>query len=150
MKTNNSDYSVKKITALETYPVRHPILREGRPFADCAFDLDNHDSTMHLGLFFNNDLVGVASFMKNNNPFFEETNQYQLRGMAILKAYQKKGLGKLLLNVGEKEVSKICSRLWFNAREIALNFYRSNGYQTIGDSFEINGIGTHFVMTKKL
>lgn len=150
MKTDNSIYKVKKITALETYPVRHPILREGRPIADCAFDLDNHDSTFHLGLFFKNDLVGVASFMKNNHAFFEETVQYQLRGMAILQDYQNKGLGKELLISGEKEVSKTCSRLWFNAREIAVDFYKNCGYKTIGKQFDIKGIGAHFVMTKTL
>lgn len=141
-------YTVKKISALETYPVRHPILREGRPLADCAFDLDNETSTCHLGLYFNDDLIGVASFMENKNDFFEEAKQFQLRGMAILKPYQKKGLGKLLLEAGEKEVSKKASRLWFNAREVALKFYKSNGYQIIGEPFEIAGIGTHFVMTK--
>lgn len=141
-------YTVKKISALETYPVRHPMLRAGRPLSDCAFDLDNEDSSFHLGLYHKNDLIGVSSFMLNSNSYFDEKLQYQLRGMAILKAYQKKGLGKLLLEAGEKEVSKTCSRLWFNAREIAIKFYENSGYKKIGKPFIIEGIGTHFVMTK--
>lgn len=150
METNNSNYTVKKISALETYPVRHPILRAGRPISDCAFDLDNKVSTFHLGLYNKNNLIGVASFMENSNTYFNEKVQYQLRGMAILKNYQKKGLGKLLLNAGEKEASKSCSRLWFNAREIAIKFYKNCGYNIIGKPFNIEGIGKHYVMTKTL
>ena len=149
-KIKNSNYQVKKITALETYNVRHPILRAGRPVADCAFDLDKKNSTIHLGLYFKTDLIGVASFMKSNNVLFDENSQYQLRGMAILTPYQKKGLGNLLLEAGEEEVSKTCSRLWFNAREIAVNFYKNNGYTIIGKPFMIESIGIHYIMSKKL
>ena len=147
---NKSEYLIKKISAIETYPVRHPILRAGRPIGDCAFELDNKDSTFHLGLFYKNELIGVASFMENNNPNFNDKTQYQLRGMAILKTHQKKGLGKLLLEAGENEIAIKCSRLWFNAREIAITFYKNCGYNIIGEPFNIVGIGKHYIMTKIL
>ncbi|WP_255572917.1 GNAT family N-acetyltransferase [Hanstruepera marina] len=149
-KINNPYYIIKQITALETYPVRHPILRKGRPIEDCAFELDNEETTFHLGLFFKNNLVGVASFIKNNNKLFHETTQYQLRGMAVLTAYQKKGLGNLLIEAGEDMLLKHCSRLWLNARQIALGFYKNKGYKIIGEPFEIINIGTHYTMTKEL
>ena len=88
--------------------------------------------------------------MKSSNSLFDEIRQYQLRGMAILKPYQKKGLGNLLLETGEEEISKQCSRLWFNAREIAVNFYKNNGYKIIGKPFVIEPIGLHYIMSKKL
>ncbi|TYA53210.1 GNAT family N-acetyltransferase [Formosa maritima] len=140
---------IKFISAKETYVVRHPVLREGRPIEDCAFDSDEDENTFHLGLYFDSKLVGVASYIKNNSKLFLEKNQYQLRGMAVLKEYQKKGFGDLLLNEGEKILNqKKVDILWFNAREIAFNFYKKNNYQAIGDAFNIPEVGLHYVMFK--
>ena len=61
---------IKEISSLETYSVRHPVLREGRPIEDCSFDGDDLSTTFHLGLFYEDVLVGVASFMKNNHALF--------------------------------------------------------------------------------
>ena|SRR5690606_13454124 len=142
---------IKEISALETYGIRHPVLREGRPIEDCRFDGDDLPTTFHLGLFYEDVLVGVASFMENNHTFFSDEYQYQLRGMAVLKSHQGKQLGDALLNYGEKFLKeKNVTLLWFNAREIAVNFYRRNGSEIIGEPFEIKGIGTHYVMFKKI
>lgn len=149
-KIKNPNYHIAKISALETYSVRHPELRAARPIEDCAFDLDNEDSTFHLGLYFKKDLIGVASFMKNKHILFAENMQYQLRGMAVLKSYQKKGLGCLLLRAGELMVAKNCSRIWFNAREVAVNFYKRGGYKIVDKPFIIEPIGKHYVMSKQL
>lgn len=144
-------YNIKYISTEETYRVRQPILREGRPIEDCVFEGDNKESTFHLGLFFKSELIGVASFMKNKSTLFSEDNQYQLRGMAILREFQHKGLGKLLLIEGEKIlIKKAVNLLWFNAREIAIKFYQNNGYSKKGDAFIIPEIGLHFVMYKIL
>ncbi len=70
--------------------------------------------------------------------------------MAILEAYQKKGLGNLILDAGENQIKIKCSRLWFNAREIALPFYKSKGYKITGKPFNIKNIGIHSMMTKQL
>jgi GNAT superfamily N-acetyltransferase len=142
---------IKEISPLETYPVRHTVLREGRPIEDCRFDGDDLPTTFHLGLFYEDILVGVASFMENNHEFFSDEYQYQLRGMAVLKSHQGKQLGDILFQHGEKLLKdKNVSLLWFNAREIAVNFYRRNGSEIIGEPFEIKGIGTHYVMFKKI
>jgi GNAT superfamily N-acetyltransferase len=147
----NPDYSIKSISAEETYIIRQAILRAGRPIEDCIFDGDTWESTFHLGLFYKAYLIGVASYMKNKNVVFSEETQYQLRGMAILKNYQKKGLGKLIITEGEEKLRILnVSRLWFNAREIALRFYKNHGYETQGSEFNIEGVGIHFLMTKNL
>jgi ribosomal protein S18 acetylase RimI-like enzyme len=144
-------HQIKQITAEDTYPIRHPVLRKGRPVEDCVFEADNDKNTFHLGLFYNSKLVGVASFMKNKSTLISEENQYQLRGMAILKDYQNKGLGNLLLRKGEEILlQKNIDSLWFNARELAVSFYKKNNFQVIGDSFLISNIGLHYVMYKKI
>lgn len=147
----NSSIQIQLISSKETYTVRHPVLREGRPIETCRFEGDDLDTTFHLGLFLNKELVGVASFMKNNNVIFTEQHQYQLRGMAILKQHQGLGFGDQLLKHGEQLLKdKNTALLWFNAREIAVNFYKKNNYQILGNAFEITGIGTHYVMFKKM
>ncbi|MEP3839033.1 MAG: GNAT family N-acetyltransferase [Algibacter sp.] len=109
------------------------------------------ETTLHFGLFKNHNLIGVCSFFKNSNPNIPPTQQYQLRGMAILKAYQNQGFGKLILNHGEKFLkNKNIKIIWCNAREVAVPFYKSNNYTRIGNSFNIKDIGSHFVMYKTL
>ena len=142
---------IKEISALETYPVRHPVLRKGRPLEDCHFEGDELQSTIHLGIFENENLVGVASLLKNNYPDFDSNKQYQLRGMAVLETCQGKGYGNQLLKYGENLMKELGTDLiWFNAREKAIPFYQNLGYTIIGDSFDIKGIGTHFSMFKKI
>ena len=96
-------------------------------------------------------MIGICSFYKNSHPDISETSQYQLRGMAILKAHQGKGIGKIILTHGEQLLKvQHVKIIWCNAREIAVNFYKKNGYQTIGQSFNIKDIGLHYVMYKVL
>jgi len=148
---NFDNFSIKKISAIETYPVRHPVLRAGRPLEDCKFDHDDLETTFHLGLFEKNHLIGVATFLKNNSSSFPESNQYQLRGMAVLDRFQGKGLGAQLLNYAELELKlSQAELLWFNARERAVPFYSKLGYKTTGNTFDIKGIGSHYLMFKKL
>ncbi|HLT54012.1 MAG TPA: GNAT family N-acetyltransferase [Flavobacteriaceae bacterium] len=148
---NTTLFDIKFITAEETFKVRQPVLRAGRPLKDCEFDGDNLPSTFHLGLFHKNELTGVATFIKNSNSYFEEQLQYQLRGMAVLKEFQGLSYGKALLNFGENHLKTInIPLLWFNAREIAVPFYKKSGYEIFGSSFLIDHIGLHYSMYKKL
>jgi ribosomal protein S18 acetylase RimI-like enzyme len=71
--------------------------------------------------------------------------------MAVLQDYQKKGIGEMLVNCIEKELkNNTVTIIWCNARELAVNFYKKIGYTTLGDMFEIIGVGAHFFMFKKI
>lgn len=142
---------IEKITAASTFEVRHPVLRKGKPIESCDFEGDDLASTQHFGLFENNHLVGVISVFEKDNVLFPNENQAQIRGMAILENHQKKGFGQLLIEHCENVLQmKKKSLIWFNARENAIEFYKKMGYNTFGNEFEINGIGTHYVMYKNL
>lgn len=145
------EFSVKEISAKDTYSVRHPILRARKPLNTCTFSGDDLETTIHIGIFNKNTVIGVASFMKTSNDLFTEKMQYQLRGMAILQEFQGKGLGKLLLEYGEHLLKeRNIEFIWCNARIVAVNFYKRNGYNITGDPFEIDEIGTHYKMYKAL
>jgi GNAT superfamily N-acetyltransferase len=142
---------IKKITAFETIIVRHPVLRPGRPIESCHFDGDDMPTTSHFGLFLENQLAGVISVFKIQNKLFSEENQYQIRGMAVLSEFQKKGFGEALLEYCENEIRlKSGDLIWFNAREIALGFYEKSGYEILGDPFEIPDVGPHYILFKAI
>lgn len=153
MKTDNfnNKFYIREISSQETFKVRHPVLRQGRPIEDCAFEGDELETTIHLGLYINEQLISVATFLSNKNDIFPEIRQYQLRGMAVLKSYQGQQLGQYILKHGEQLLTeKRVVRVWLNAREHAVNFYKNNHYQIVGQPFEINKVGMHYVMTKRL
>ncbi len=145
------NYSIKIIDAKKTHQVRHAVLRVGKPIESCVFEDDDLKTTIHIGIFVKDELIGVCSFLKNNHDLISETSQYQLRGMAILKTFQGLGFGKIILNYGELQLKNIGVKIvWCNAREIAVNFYKKNGYQITGNPFNIKDIGLHYVMHKTL
>jgi len=149
-RKENPSYDVRIITAEETWPVRHPVLRKGRPLEDVYMEADEKESTFHLGIFFKEIIVGVASFMEDDHPSFKGT-QSRLRGMAVLPEFRKRGLAAAMLIRAEELLrERDRSILWFNARLVALNFYKEMGYETVGTEFDIPLVGPHFVMKKEL
>lgn len=142
---------IKIIPTNLTYPIRHEVLRKGKPLESCYFENDDLPTTHHFGIFFEEELIGVVSAFENKNETFQETTQLQIRGMAIMEQYRNNNFGALLINrVEEFAENHKMELLWFNAREKAVNFYKKNGYSVKGDPFEISNIGKHFLMFKKL
>lgn len=149
-KIENKEYQLKTITSQETWSVRHPVLRAGRPIEDVYMDGDNTPSTLHLGIYYKEDIIAVASFMDDSFKDFTG-KQSRLRGMAVLPEYRKKGLARLLLEKGEQLLKeKKYTLLWFNAREVALSFYKKFGYEIVGGIFDIPKVGPHYRMKKEL
>ena len=141
---------IKKISSRDTFLVRHPILREGKPVESCQFDGDDLQTTTHFGLFENENMIGTVSVYKTNSPLFTEKIQFQIRGMAVLEDFQSKGYGEQLLKAAENFCfEEKADLIWFNAREKAIPFYQKSGYKIIGNAFDIPNVGIHFVMFKK-
>lgn len=142
---------IVQITALETFSVRHPVLRNGKPVESCHFDGDDLASTKHFGLFDNGVLAGVISVFEQSFATFANEKQFQIRGMAVLENFRKRGFGERLVLEAEQYVRAQNGELiWFNARENAVKFYSNLGYQIIGDTFDIKDIGLHYSMFKKI
>jgi predicted GNAT family N-acyltransferase len=132
--------TIKEIDKKSTYPVRHLVLRKGKPIESCYFEDDEKDSTRHFGLIIDKKVVGVVSLFEQKNENFNEN-----------KKIQQKGYGKLLI----EKVETYCLELnvdliWFNARENAKSFYQKMNYTTSGKPFLIENIGLHYIMIKKL
>jgi len=142
-------YTLKQISSQDTFAVRQPVLRPGKGIETCVFDGDDLPTTVHFGIFDDEALVGIISVFKASSPYFNETEQFQIRGMAVLESEQKKGLGEKLVLEAEAYIAQNKGkRIWFNAREIAVGFYKKMGYDIIGDQFNIPDVGPHYVMHK--
>jgi GNAT superfamily N-acetyltransferase len=140
---------INKIVSTDTYSVRQDVLRKGKPLETCYFNGDDDATTAHFGLFQDEIIIGVVSVYQVNNPSFMENHQFQIRGMAVLEAFQSKGYGEQLLKVAEKYCwDQKATLIWCNARENAVSFYNKLGYTIYGESFIITDVGTHFVMHK--
>ncbi|MEZ0182714.1 GNAT family N-acetyltransferase [Flavobacterium oncorhynchi] len=142
---------IKEIPSKETYIVRQPVLRNGKPIESCIFEGDDLETTHHFGLFQNENLTGIISLFTKSNPIFAENLQGQIRGMAILENHQKKGFGEALV----KHCEDYCKQnkvdlIWFNARTAAVGFYKRMNYEVLGEPFEIKDVGEHYLMFKKI
>ena len=140
---------IKEIKAEDTYPIRKDVLRKGMTLShEMAGD---HDvESLHVGLFDGSDLVCIGSFMKATKPEFKGL-QYQLRGMASAEGYQGKGYGKMLLTAAE-----IClkrkGQIYFGAMPelLPLIFIQRWDTRVLGQLFEVDQVGPHYVMYKSL
>lgn len=143
---------IREIPVADVYSIRQPVLRPERPLSECVFEGDTSAKTFHLGLYMDENLIGVASFMQNSNPLFKEADQYQLRGMAVLPEFKGQGFGASLLIEGEKKLKNLVNHpfLWFNARDYAIGFYEKFGYKTRGEKFDVPGVCLHIIMFKQL
>ncbi|MBN2799758.1 MAG: GNAT family N-acetyltransferase [Deltaproteobacteria bacterium] len=122
-------------------PVRHPVLRPGLPVSTASFEGDDHPEAIHLAVEVEGALVGVASLIPAQ---WEGAPALQLRGMAVLEAHQRRGLGTLLVREALDAARQAAARVvWCNARVRAVPLYLRAGFEEIGAPFEIPGVGPH-------
>lgn len=121
---------IREISAAEALRVRHRVLWPGKPADFCRVEGD--DQATHLGGFVNGKLCTVLSL-------FDEGETVQLRKFATLPAMQGKGLGSALMRAALDDVATQGKRITLHARESAVGFYQSFGFQQQGAPFEKYG-----------
>lgn len=142
---------IKQISPRDTFPIRHKILRPGREFETCKFKGDEDEQTFHLGAMVEGKLVSVASFYFEKCKLLEGENHFQLRGMATLEDFQRKGFSRQLLKVAFPIIKQnFCDIVWCNARVSATEFYAKLGFLKIGEEFDVPDVGPHILMYKKI
>lgn len=144
---------ILRVSHTDTYQIRTQMLVPDHDQKKAKFEGDDdEDMSFHLGAFVDGKLVSVASFFYERNSKFQDLHQYQLRGMATLPEFQHQGLSRELLKMAFPIIKQnFCSLLWCNARTNAKGFYEKVGF-TVFDSntFEIEGIGEHILMSKQI
>ena len=136
--------TIKTISTEQTIPLRSMVLRPGLPESTCHLEGDQADRTQHFGLFKDEKILAIVSRMQSS---YLTPNDWQIRAMAVHPDHRREGLGREILQfVLEQGKEARTEIIWCNAREVAVPFYRSLGFQKVGDVFTVPGIGPHYKM----
>ena len=144
-----NNYLVAEVPTAEVLVLRRAVLRDGTPSQDPRYAEDDTDGSVHLGIRDSGVLIACSTWLPRPWPLDIDAPATQLRGMAVAKHLQSKGLGRILLQAGiDRAVSMDSTYVWARARDNALYFYERNGFATVGDQFidEATGLGHHLVM----
>ena len=147
----NNDSHVVEVPTGEVLVLRMSVLRDGTPSQDPRYAEDDTGGSVHLGIRDSGVLIACSTWLPRPWPLDVDVPATQLRGMAVAKHLQSKGLGRILLRAGiDRAMSMGSTYVWARARDNALYFYERNGFATVGDQFidEATGLGHHLVMIK--
>lgn len=147
--------AIKRITAGETRPLRHLVLRPDEAAEKLIYPGDDAPETAHFGAILDDEVVGIATIYREPMPDDEAieraSKSWRLRGMATAENVRRTGLGgKILTRCIEHVRANGDVFLWCNARFVAVEFYRAYGFQTRGEPFDIPPIGMHYVMWREV
>ncbi|MFP3126160.1 GNAT family N-acetyltransferase [Ectobacillus funiculus] len=123
--------TVTKVNKEEAWELRHKVMW---PDKDLDYiKLEDDDVGIHFGLFKENILISVISLFISNE-------EGQFRKFATLQQEQGKGYGSMLLDYVIKEArNRGVKRIWCNARENKVNFYKKFGLQESNYGFTKGG-----------
>ena len=147
----NNDSHVVEVPTGEVLVLRMSVLRDGTPSQDPRYAEDDTEGSVHLGIRDSGVLIACSTWLPRPCPLDVDVPATQLRGMAVAKHLQSKGLGRILLQAGiDRAMSMGSTYVWARARDNALYFYEKNGFATVGDQFvdEATGLRHHLVMIK--
>lgn len=81
----------------------------------------------------------------------EAAAAWRLRGMATADGWQGRGVGRLALDATVTHTARAGGDLlWCNARIRAVPFYVRAGFEVHGDEFDIDPIGPHLAMARRI
>lgn len=139
------------VSASELYALRNLVLRPGKPLHTTFYDKDHDIDTFHLAISIESKSQCIATFYPEKMEDVYSRKAYRLRGMATHPNFRRKGLGKdLMQSAFTHLLQQQADLLWCKARLVAIPFYRSLGFQIIGEQYDIEGIGPHYTMYKLL
>ena len=139
------------VSASELYALRNLVLRPGKPLYTTFYDKDHELDTFHLAISIQSKAHCIATFYPEKMEGVYSRKAYRLRGMATHPDFRRKGLGKVLMYYAFGYLlEQQADLLWCKARLVAIPFYRSLGFQIIGEKYDIEGIGPHYTMYKLL
>jgi len=136
---------VRRATADEIFPLRHAVLRPGRPVTASVYATDA--DAVHVGAWETSadgaTLVGCATVFPDpwrggGGPDAPppEPRAWRLRGMAVDPSRHRTGVGREVLTAAVAAAGEAgAPLLWANARTAALAFYEAQGWAVAGEEF---------------
>lgn len=146
-------WRVRPVPATDVWPIRHQVLRPGQPADLCSYPEDDLPGARHFAALQKGARVGAASTYHEDPPAefalpgAKPGHSWRLRGMATVGEIRGTGAGAALLRTAVTDAALAGAEVvWCNARVSVAGFYRRHGFRTLGEEFEMLGIGPHFFM----
>lgn len=143
--------SVREVPLEVVVPLRHAVLRAGRPLASATSRNDADPSIRHLAAFAGSELVGVVSQFVEPSRLAPGQRAEHFRGMAVTPTWHGRGVGRALMRAARDLArSRGAEVLWANGRDTALGFYESVGFRVAPDGFvdDVMHLGHHVVIAR--
>jgi predicted GNAT family N-acyltransferase len=106
---------------------------------------DFEDFSFHLIGIKDNQIIACGRL------HFNSKTEAQIRYMAVEKNFQRNGIGRKILKILEKEAkNKNAKKIVLNARDHAINFYKSSNYKVVGKYTGSDTGIPHTTMEKKI
>jgi GNAT superfamily N-acetyltransferase len=141
--------AVSEVALEVVLPLRHRVLRAGRPREAAHARQDGDPATRHFAALAGGEVVGVVTLFPEDTALAPGERAMRLRGMAVDPAWQGRGIGrKLMRALVDAARSHGVGVLWANGRDTALGFYEGAGFRVVGDGF-VDGemhLGHHVVI----
>jgi len=135
---------MRPATIDEILPLRHAVLRPGKPVSAAMFAGD--ELSEHVAAWDGGEVVGCATVFPDPWPGAEaapaEPAAWRLRGMAVEPSRQGSGIGRQVLAAAVQVAAAAGAPLiWANARVSALPFYEANGWAAVGEEWDTPDTG---------
>ncbi|THE13058.1 GNAT family N-acetyltransferase [Bacillus timonensis] len=122
---------IKTIDKEKAWEIRHKVMWPDKDFD--YIKLEDDDSGIHYGLFKEDKLISVISLFINHD-------EAQFRKFATLQHEQGKGYGSRLLDFVINEArNQDLNRIWCNARQNKMDFYKKFGLKETHHRFTKGG-----------
>lgn len=148
-----NEFKLKRISAEETIPLRSTVLRPGLPATASRFDKDLANEAGHFGVFVEEQMVAVGSVYPEiceapgAASEMKEEGAWRLRGMATDPSCRGKGYGAEVLRACLAHAKASGAKLvWAHARTGAMSLYFRHGFLSIGEEYDLPGVGPHYLI----
>jgi len=124
--------------------IREEILRNPLGISFSKEELEEEASDIHIAGFSDETMIGTQVLSLQNKEII------RMRQVAVHSGYQKRGIGKQLVEFSENfAVKKEYKKMILDSREDVIPFYTKLGYSVFGDRFESVSL-PHFCMERQL
>lgn len=108
--------------------IRNEVFTQEQGFVNEFDNID--DIASHIVFYDNNKAYGVCRYFK------DDTLEYHIGRIAIIKSYRKRNLGNYIMKVAEENIIKDGGkRIVLSAQLQAKGFYERNGYISYGEAY---------------
>lgn len=139
---------VVRLDVADILDLRRRVLRRGTPVSHAHYAEDEDPGVVHLGIVREERVVATSTWLMRPCPELPGETAMQLKGMAVEDELQGHGIGRVLLEGGLALARDAGAGLvWARARDSALGFYETCGFDVMGGAFidDITGLSHHVV-----